>query len=89
MTRSTPKPASRLQTFAPQLRGCKLHQCGAGDILPQRISSAPGPIKRRFFLEFCWGRGGLVVRPRPWDRKVPGPRPDSTEDPPCMGPAAR
>ncbi|GBN64508.1 hypothetical protein AVEN_114426-1 [Araneus ventricosus] len=36
-----------------------------------------------------WGRGGLVVRFRLWGRRVPGPRPDSTEDPPCMGPAAR
>ncbi|GBM28137.1 hypothetical protein AVEN_224194-1 [Araneus ventricosus] len=35
------------------------------------------------------GRGGLVVRSRPWGRRAPGSRPDSTEDPPCMGPAAR
>ncbi|GBM24537.1 hypothetical protein AVEN_217118-1 [Araneus ventricosus] len=35
------------------------------------------------------GRGGLVVRSRPWGRRVPGSRPDSTEDPPCMGPVAR
>ncbi|GBM62048.1 hypothetical protein AVEN_144271-1 [Araneus ventricosus] len=34
-------------------------------------------------------RGGLVVRSQPWSRRAPGPRPDSTEDPPCMGPAAR
>ncbi|GBM79988.1 hypothetical protein AVEN_47456-1 [Araneus ventricosus] len=33
------------------------------------------------------GRGGLVVRSRLWGRKVPGSKPDSTEDPPCMGPA--
>ncbi|GBO01845.1 hypothetical protein AVEN_156989-1 [Araneus ventricosus] len=41
----------------------------------------PSAVKR--------GRGGLVVRSRPRDRKVAGPKPDSTEDPPCMGPAAR
>ncbi|GBM90656.1 hypothetical protein AVEN_141686-1 [Araneus ventricosus] len=35
------------------------------------------------------GRGGLVVRSRLWGRRVPGSRPDSTEDPPCMGPVAR
>ncbi|GBO24479.1 hypothetical protein AVEN_268091-1 [Araneus ventricosus] len=28
------------------------------------------------------GRGGLVVRPQPRDRKVAGSKPDSTEDPP-------
>ncbi|GBN76262.1 hypothetical protein AVEN_134484-1 [Araneus ventricosus] len=32
------------------------------------------------------GRGGLVVRSRPRDRRVAGSKPDSTEDPPCMGP---
>ncbi|GBL85662.1 hypothetical protein AVEN_193122-1 [Araneus ventricosus] len=31
------------------------------------------------------GRGGLVIRSRPWGRKVPGSKLDSTEDPPCMG----
>ncbi|GBL85495.1 hypothetical protein AVEN_34660-1 [Araneus ventricosus] len=35
------------------------------------------------------GRGGLVVRSRLWGRWVPGSRPDSTEDPPCMGTVAR
>ncbi|GBM03515.1 hypothetical protein AVEN_95408-1 [Araneus ventricosus] len=34
-------------------------------------------------------RGGLVARPRPWGRRAPCSRPDSTEDPPCMGPVAR
>ncbi|GBO29097.1 hypothetical protein AVEN_164664-1 [Araneus ventricosus] len=33
-------------------------------------------------------RGGLVVRSRPWDRRAPGPKPDSTEDPSCIGPVA-
>ncbi|GBN47066.1 hypothetical protein AVEN_40716-1 [Araneus ventricosus] len=37
---------------------------------------------------FRKGRGGLVVTPRLWGRRVPGSRPDSTEDPPCMGPVA-
>ncbi|GBN03503.1 hypothetical protein AVEN_116546-1 [Araneus ventricosus] len=58
---------------------------------------------RRMFLEIgfrTWnpptlsprpylGRGGLVVRSRIWGRRVPGSRPDSTEDPSCMGPVAR
>ncbi|GBO22659.1 hypothetical protein AVEN_76021-1 [Araneus ventricosus] len=35
------------------------------------------------------GRGGLVARLRLWDRKIPGSKPDSPEDPPCMGPVAR
>ncbi|GBN24333.1 hypothetical protein AVEN_33968-1 [Araneus ventricosus] len=35
------------------------------------------------------GRGDLVVRSRLCERKVPVSRPDSTEDPPCMGPIAR
>ncbi|GBN60965.1 hypothetical protein AVEN_235745-1 [Araneus ventricosus] len=34
-------------------------------------------------------RGGLVVRSRPRDRRVAGSKSDSTEDPPCVGPAAR
>ncbi|GBM43096.1 hypothetical protein AVEN_269914-1 [Araneus ventricosus] len=38
---------------------------------------------------FYGGRGGLVIRSRAWGRRVPGPKPDSTEDPPCMGPASR
>ncbi|GBM91835.1 hypothetical protein AVEN_107498-1 [Araneus ventricosus] len=35
------------------------------------------------------GRGGLVVRSLLWGQRVPSSRPDSTEDPPCMGPVAR
>ncbi|GBL92177.1 hypothetical protein AVEN_91518-1 [Araneus ventricosus] len=35
------------------------------------------------------GRGGLVARSRLWNRRVPGSKPDSTDDPSCMGPAAR
>ncbi|GBM84881.1 hypothetical protein AVEN_130537-1 [Araneus ventricosus] len=34
------------------------------------------------------GRGGLVVRSRPRDRRVAGSKPDFTKNPPCMGPAA-
>ncbi|GBN60849.1 Signal peptide, CUB and EGF-like domain-containing protein 2 [Araneus ventricosus] len=37
----------------------------------------------------CESRGGLVVRSRLWGRRVPGAKPDSTEDPPCMGLVAR
>ncbi|GBN31863.1 hypothetical protein AVEN_163745-1 [Araneus ventricosus] len=36
-----------------------------------------------------WGCSGLVARPRPRDRRVVGSKPDSTEDPLCMGPAVR
>ncbi|GBM32686.1 hypothetical protein AVEN_223469-1 [Araneus ventricosus] len=39
--------------------------------------------------DYIEGRGGLVVRSRPRDRGVAGSKPDSTEDPPCMGPVAR
>ncbi|GBM26288.1 hypothetical protein AVEN_66526-1 [Araneus ventricosus] len=35
------------------------------------------------------GRGVLVVKSRLWGRRVPGSRPHSTEDPPCMGSVAR
>ncbi|GBM10041.1 hypothetical protein AVEN_24022-1 [Araneus ventricosus] len=35
------------------------------------------------------GRGGLVARSRPRDRRATGPKHDSTEDPLCMGPVAR
>ncbi|GBN80907.1 hypothetical protein AVEN_21070-1 [Araneus ventricosus] len=48
------------------------------------LSSAPFAFSSHLF----WGRGGLVVRSWPWGRRAPGPRPNSTEDPPCMGPAA-
>ncbi|GBL91016.1 hypothetical protein AVEN_184406-1 [Araneus ventricosus] len=34
------------------------------------------------------GRGGLVVRSRPRDRRVASSKLDSTKDPPCMGPVA-
>ncbi|GBN83169.1 hypothetical protein AVEN_163939-1 [Araneus ventricosus] len=35
------------------------------------------------------GSGGLVVWSRLWGRRIPGSKPDYTEDPPCMGPVAR
>ncbi|GBN38770.1 hypothetical protein AVEN_129640-1, partial [Araneus ventricosus] len=35
------------------------------------------------------GLGDQVARSRPWGRRAPGSKPDSTEDPPCMGPVAR
>ncbi|GBN77183.1 hypothetical protein AVEN_157047-1 [Araneus ventricosus] len=41
--------------------------------------------KQVILLLFC-DRGGLVVRKRLWCRRVPGLKPDSAEDPPCMGP---
>ncbi|GBN49777.1 hypothetical protein AVEN_74068-1 [Araneus ventricosus] len=46
------------------------------------------PVLKRIIF-FMQGRGGLVVRPRLWGRRIPGSIPDSTEDPPCMGPVAR
>ncbi|GBO24383.1 hypothetical protein AVEN_179262-1 [Araneus ventricosus] len=36
-----------------------------------------------------WGRSGLVAGSRPRDQWVAGPKPDSIEDLPCMGPVAR
>ncbi|GBM17435.1 hypothetical protein AVEN_207502-1, partial [Araneus ventricosus] len=33
-------------------------------------------------------RGGLVVKSRLQGRRVPGSKPDSTGDPPCIGPVA-
>ncbi|GBL68646.1 hypothetical protein AVEN_159633-1 [Araneus ventricosus] len=39
-------------------------------------------------LNFGQGRGGLLVRSRLWGRRAPGSKPNSTEDPPCMGPGA-
>ncbi|GBN46469.1 hypothetical protein AVEN_61462-1, partial [Araneus ventricosus] len=54
------------------------HQKGvSGNESYERLSGVP------------WGRGGLVARSRPRDRRAAGPKPDSTEDPPCMGPVAR
>ncbi|GBN30130.1 hypothetical protein AVEN_185316-1 [Araneus ventricosus] len=35
------------------------------------------------------GRDGLVVASRLWCWRAPGSKPDSTEDPPCMGPVVR
>ncbi|GBO39497.1 hypothetical protein AVEN_32258-1 [Araneus ventricosus] len=40
-------------------------------------------------VERLKGSGGIVVSSRPWGRRAPGSKPDSTEDPSCMGPAAR
>ncbi|GBM73371.1 hypothetical protein AVEN_104137-1 [Araneus ventricosus] len=45
----------------------------------------PNSVNPRIFE----GRGGLVARSRSRDRRVSGSKPDSTEDPPCMGPVAR
>ncbi|GBL88499.1 hypothetical protein AVEN_159086-1 [Araneus ventricosus] len=46
----------------------------------------------RFYPTFLYvmrGRDGLVIRSRPRDKGVAGSKYDSTEEPPCMGPAAR
>ncbi|GBO24398.1 F-box/WD repeat-containing protein 5 [Araneus ventricosus] len=51
--------------------------------------TASGEIAVFNLQGFTRGRGGLVVRSRPRDRRVAGSKPDSTEDPPCMGPVAR
>ncbi|GBO22527.1 hypothetical protein AVEN_188117-1 [Araneus ventricosus] len=45
-------------------------------------------FQNMIFSPNIYGRGGLVARSRPPDRRVAGSNPDSTEDPPCMGPAA-
>ncbi|GBM29586.1 hypothetical protein AVEN_130071-1 [Araneus ventricosus] len=34
------------------------------------------------------GRDGLAAKSWLWGRSAPGSKPDSTEDPPCMGPVA-
>ncbi|GBL88467.1 hypothetical protein AVEN_159064-1 [Araneus ventricosus] len=63
------------------------------EYLPHHAPSPPeggtSRLKNRGSLTPVMGRGGLVVRSRLWGRRVPGSRPDSTEDPPCMGPVAR
>ncbi|GBL83094.1 hypothetical protein AVEN_165317-1 [Araneus ventricosus] len=46
-------------------------------------------LDERFCLPTHKGRGGLVARSRLWGRRAPGSKPDSTEDPPFMGPVAR
>ncbi|GBN04794.1 hypothetical protein AVEN_49294-1 [Araneus ventricosus] len=65
----------------------------------RNIENHTRSTEKTFFCDVCSiafsakgiidGRGGLVVRSRLWGGRVPGPRPDSTEDPPCMGPVAR
>ncbi|GBM66922.1 hypothetical protein AVEN_199898-1 [Araneus ventricosus] len=42
-----------------------------------------------WFKDCVQDRGGLVVGSRLWGRRAPGSKPDSTENPPCMGPASR
>ncbi|GBN94455.1 hypothetical protein AVEN_69689-1, partial [Araneus ventricosus] len=42
----------------------------------------------RCFTDIKMGRGGLVVRSRPWSQRIPGPKPNSSEYPPCMKPDA-
>ncbi|GBL74558.1 hypothetical protein AVEN_235476-1 [Araneus ventricosus] len=37
------------------------------------------------FLRSLFGRGGLVVRSRPQGKRLPGSKPDFTENTPCMG----
>ncbi|GBL72169.1 hypothetical protein AVEN_115158-1 [Araneus ventricosus] len=47
-----------------------------------------------YFLSYGYGSvplsgsGGLVVMSRLWGRTAPGSKPDSTEDPACIGSAA-
>ncbi|GBL92713.1 hypothetical protein AVEN_119104-1 [Araneus ventricosus] len=58
--------------------------------LPRELAifvSAHGPFP--VYLKKIAVRGGLAERSRLWGRRVPGSKPDSTEDPPCMGPVAR
>ncbi|GBN87362.1 hypothetical protein AVEN_50926-1 [Araneus ventricosus] len=66
----------QLETADHILLKCKIWQKEGGD-WPKKI-----------FLGYKGGRGGLVVRSRPRDRRVAGSKPDSTEDASCMGPVA-
>ncbi|GBM66352.1 hypothetical protein AVEN_69100-1 [Araneus ventricosus] len=75
MTRTTPELALPSPNF---------HELGA--LRPQSRDLTARPPRPYLVWEiYTSGRGGLVVRSRPWGRWVPGSRPDSTEDPPCMG----
>ncbi|GBM03475.1 hypothetical protein AVEN_95378-1 [Araneus ventricosus] len=46
-------------------------------------------VKHQSFPAYQGGRSGLVVRSRLRGWRVPGLKPDSTEDSPCMRPSAR
>ncbi|GBM94734.1 hypothetical protein AVEN_119560-1, partial [Araneus ventricosus] len=58
---------------------------------PRTSDDDAGRIHQMFIrsLKSLRCRGGLVGRSRPRDRRVAGLTPDSIENPPCMGPAAR
>ncbi|GBN62392.1 hypothetical protein AVEN_241365-1 [Araneus ventricosus] len=49
----------------------------------QKTASVHGVQSAVFQLQWR-GHGGLVLRSRLWDWRVPGSKPDSTEDPPCL-----
>ncbi|GBN44890.1 hypothetical protein AVEN_120461-1 [Araneus ventricosus] len=85
-----------LPTWNNGTRGIGPRQCWlttverSSEMLPTSITSdrpkeigSPKQIKSNSI-----GRGGLVVRSRPPDRRVAGSKLYSTEDPPRMGPAA-
>ncbi|GBM23697.1 hypothetical protein AVEN_257614-1 [Araneus ventricosus] len=62
-------------------------ECCAAVTLPHFLSPGNDALfeKARETLGHAAGRGDLVVRSRLWSRRVPGSKPDSTEDPSCMG----
>ncbi|GBN41103.1 Relaxin receptor 1 [Araneus ventricosus] len=90
----SPSSPNELKTALVVLLGLssKIHRVSPSNRVPSVNSNS-----KSNFLKQCaahlsvlvGGRGGLVVRSRLWGRRVPGSRPDSTEDPPCMGPVAR
>ncbi|GBO00085.1 hypothetical protein AVEN_262810-1 [Araneus ventricosus] len=53
------------------------------------VISIPSQQQGILSMTVLSGRSGLVVRSRPRDRRVAGSKPDSAEDPPCVGPVAR
>ncbi|GBL99474.1 hypothetical protein AVEN_68765-1 [Araneus ventricosus] len=86
----------KLSSFSMHFVAAALHQILIGkakyySYIIQKSTKPDKNIANMFYnpLFNPRGRGGLVVRSRLWGRKVPGSRPDSTEDPPCMGPVAR
>ncbi|GBN06074.1 hypothetical protein AVEN_185289-1 [Araneus ventricosus] len=84
MTRTTPQLVPPLKTSTPHQRE------GVWPLRDELACTGPihggSSVDSGFEPKFDEGRGGLVVRSQP---RVAGSKPDSTENPPCMGPVAR